>query len=238
MKHALIVGGSKGLGRELALRFGASGEWRVSVFGRSRPEEAAPNSTCHAVDIADRAARQAALEAAVAAHGPLDTLVFCQRFRGPGDSWAGEIDVTLSATKETLEWAFDHFAPAGWRSVVLVGSVAGPWIAADQPAGYHVAKAGLETLVRYYAVKWGPAGIRVNAVAPSAFIKAESKHYHETHPEVSARMAKLTPLRRMGSAGDAAEAVLFLASERAGFITGQNLVVDGGLTLQLQTSLG
>jgi 3-oxoacyl-[acyl-carrier protein] reductase len=101
-----------------------------------------------------------------------------------------------------------------------------------------VAKAGLETIVRYYAVKWGPAGIRVNGVAPSAFIKDESKAYHATNPDVSARMAKLTPLRRMGTVADAAEAVMFLASERAGFITGQNLIVDGGLTLQLQTSLG
>jgi len=238
MKHALIIGGTKGLGRELAGRFSGLGDWRVTVLGRSRPEPSVPGVDYHVADVADRAARQAALTAAVGANGRLDTIVFCQRFRGQGDSWPGELDVTLTATKETLDWAFDQFAPAGWRSVVLVGSVAGLWIAAEQPAGYHVAKAGLETLIRYYAVKWGPAGIRVNGVAPSAFIKEESKNYHDTHPEVGARMAKLTPLRRMGTAGETADAVMFLASERAAFITGQNLIVDGGLTLQLQTALG
>ena len=118
---------------------------------------------------------------------------------------------------------------------MVLNSVLGPLIADDQPLGYHVAKSGLETLVRYYAVKWGPAGIRVNGVAPSAFIKEESSIYHHTRPEISTKMANLTPLCRMGTATEVAEAVLFLASERAAFITGQNLVVDGGLTLQLQT---
>lgn len=238
MKHALIVGGTKGLGRELARRFAGEADWRVSVLGRSRPEPAIAGVTGHTLDVADRAAREAALTAAVTAHGPLDTLVFCQRFRGTSDAWAGEMNVSLTATQETLAWAETQFAPQGWRSAVLVGSVAGPLIAADQPPGYHVAKAGLETLVRYYAVKWGPAGIRVNGVAPSAFIKDESKAHHAANPAASARMAQLTPLRRMGTAADTAEAVMFLASERAAFITGQNLIVDGGLTLQLQTSLG
>lgn len=238
MRHALIVGGTKGLGRELARRFSRDGEWCVSVFGRSQPAETDPRVTCHAIDVVDRAARQTALAAAVAANGPLDTLIFCQRFRGSGDPWVGELDVGLTATKEMIEAAVAHFSPAGWRSVVIVGSVAGLWIASEQQAGYHVAKAGLETLIRYYAVKLGPDGLRVNGVAPSAFIKDESKAHHQAHPEVVERMARLTPLRRMGTAADAAGAVMFLAGDHARFITGQNLIVDGGLTLQLQTSLG
>lgn len=238
MKHALIIGGTKGLGRELAGRLAVGGDWRVSVLGRSKLTPDLPHTTSHPVDVAERAGRGAALAAAVGANGPIDVLLICQRYRGKEESWSGELDVSLTTTKEIMDWAFDHFSPSGWRSAVLVGSVAGHWIAAEQPAGYHVAKVGLETLVRYYAVKWGPAGIRVNGVAPSAFIKDESRNYHDAHPEVTARMARLTPLRRMGTAGDVADAVLFLAGERAGFITGQNLIVDGGLTLQLQTSLG
>ena len=119
MKHAIIVGGTKGLGRELARRFGGAPDWHVSVLGRSRPEQPASNVTYHAVDVADRAAREAALTAAVAAHGPIDTLVFCQRFRGTDDAWAGEMGVTLTATQGTLEWAAARFAPDGWRSVRL-----------------------------------------------------------------------------------------------------------------------
>ena len=238
MKHAVIVGGTKGLGRELANRFGATEGWNVSVIGRSQPAEILPNVRFLAHDLSDRAARLAALDAAFASSGPIDTLIFCQRFRGQNDTWSGEMEVSLTATKDLMEAAYERLAPDGWKSMVLVGSVAGLWVAAEQGAGYHVAKAGLETLIRYYAVKWGPAGVRVNGVAPSAFIKDESKIYPESHPEISARMAALTPLRRMGTAADSAEAVLFLAGDRARFITGQNLIVDGGLTLQLQTSLG
>lgn len=238
MKHAMIVGGTKGLGRELAKQWGARSNWRISVLGRTPLTEALPNVSHHVVDVGDRAARQTAFAGAIAAHGPLETLIFCQRYRGQGDNWAGEMEVSLNATRELMELASDRFAPDGARSIVLVGSVAGLWIAAEQGAGYHVAKAGLETLIRYYAVKWGSVGVRVNGVSPSAFIKDESKAYHETHPEVSARMAKLTPLRRMGTAAESAAAVMFLASDQARFITGQNLIVDGGLTLQLQTALG
>jgi NAD(P)-dependent dehydrogenase (short-subunit alcohol dehydrogenase family) len=238
MRHALIVGGTRGLGREIARRFSSDDEWRVSVIGRSQPGEKEPHLTYHSVDVSDRATRQTALAAAVSTNGPLDTLIFCQRFRGSGDSWAGELEVSLTVTRDLIETSVAHFSPTGWRSIVIVGSVAGLWIASDQQVGYHVAKAGLETLIRYYGVKLGAERIRVNGVAPSAFIKEESKSYHETHPEVGARMAKLTPLGRIGTAADSADAIMFLASEQARFITGQNLIVDGGLTLQLQTSFG
>lgn len=237
MKHVIIVGGSKGLGRELAKQYAREGV-AVSVFSRTKAEQSEPNVHHYAVDLADGVARRTALAQAIASQGQLDSLIFCQRFRGQGDPWAGELDVCLTATKDLMEGAVEHFSTAGARSIVLVGSVAGLWIAAEQGAGYHVAKAGLETLIRYYAVKWGAQGIRVNGVSPSAFIKEESKKYHEGNPQVSARMAKLTPLNRMGTAADSAAAIRFFASPQAAFITGQNLIVDGGLTLQLQTSLG
>ena len=237
MKHVIIVGGSKGLGREVANQLSSAGA-AVSIFSRNPTEHTAARISHFAVDLAVGASRQSALAQAVTSHGPLDSLLFCQRYRGQGDNWAGELEIGLTATKDLIESAVPHFAADGARSVVIVGSVAGPWIAAEQDAGYHVAKAGQETLIRYYAVKLGPQGIRVNGVSPSAFIKEESRHYHETHPEVSARMAKLTPLRRMGTTADSAAAIQFFASDKSGFITGQNLFVDGGLTLQLQTSLG
>ena len=237
MTHVIIIGGSKGLGREIAKQMSRAG-MTVSVFSRTPSDQSDPNIHHYAVDLADSAARRETLTKAVTAHGQLDSLVFCQRFRGQVDTWAGELEVGLTATKDLIEAAAPEFAANGARSVVLVGSVAGPWIAAEQGAGYHVAKAGQETLIRYYAVKLGPQGIRVNGVAPSAFIKEEATKYHESHPEVSARMAKLTPLNRMGTAADSADAIRFFASKQSRFITGQNLIVDGGLTLQLQTSLG
>lgn len=237
MKHVIVVGGTKGLGRTLAKQLSGEGV-SVSVFGRTKPAENEGNIVYYAVDLENGAGLLEILERAIKAKGLLDGLVFCQRFRGQGNSWAGEVGVGLTATKVLIEAAAERFAEGGEKSVVMVGSVAGLWIAAEQGVGYHVAKAGLETLVRYFAVKLGPSGVRVNGVAPSAFIKDESKAYHEAHPEVSTRMAKLTPLRRMGTAEESADAIMFLLSNKARFITGQNLIVDGGLTLQLQTSLG
>ncbi|MEY3775467.1 MAG: hypothetical protein RLZZ129_2247 [Verrucomicrobiota bacterium] len=237
MKHVIIVGGSKGLGRELAQQYAREGV-TVSVFSRTINEPAEPNVCHYAVDLADEEARRTTLAQAVENNGRLDSLIFCQRYRGQDDPWTGELEVGLTATKDLMEKAVEHFSATGPCSMVLVGSVAGLWIAAEQGAGYHVAKAGLETLIRYYAVKWGKLGIRVNGVSPSAFIKNESKKYHESNPQVSARMAKLTPLNRMGTSADSAAAIRFLAGPQASFITGQNLIVDGGLTLQLQTALG
>ena len=236
MHHVIIVGGSKGLGRELSVRLSQKGA-TVSVLSRSQPVDQLAGIHHYGTDLGSPASIHAAFDRSIASHGELDSLVFCQRFRGEGDTWAGELNVGLSATKELIERAVEHFSQSGPRSIVIVGSVAGPWIASDQGAGYHVAKAGLETLIRYYAVTLGPKGIRVNGVSPSAFIKAESRKYHSENPASSIPMAGMTPLRRMGTAEDSAQAIEFLAGKDAGFITGQNLIVDGGLTLQLQTSV-
>jgi hypothetical protein len=237
MCHVMIVGGSKGLGRELAVRLSQRGVV-VSVLSRTPPWEAPANIHYFPADLGCQTSARSACEQALKSHGELDSILFCQRFRGEGDGWEGELSVGLGATKDLIDYSANFFSASGSRSIVIVGSVAGPWIASDQPAGYHVAKAGLDALIRYYAVKLGPMGIRVNGVSPSAFIKAESRRYHSENPAASARMAALTPLRRMGTAEDSADAVEFLAGKSAGFITGQNLIVDGGLTLQLQTSIG
>ncbi len=237
MKHVVIVGGTKGLGRVLASEYNKAGVG-VSVIGRTKPEPAESGVTYCLADLGDSGARLAALEQAVAANGPIDSMIFSHRYRGQGDTWVGEMEVGLTATRDLMEASLDKLAPDGCRSFVLLGSVAGLWIASEQGAGYHVAKAGMETLIRYYAVRWGPSGVRVNGVAPCAFIKPESRQYHTDNPAASERMAKLTPLGRMGTAEESAAAVRFFAGNESRFITGQNLIVDGGLTLQLQTSLG
>lgn len=235
VRHVLIIGGTKGLGRTLTKMLATREQCLISAISRNPPTDPVKNVSYFIANIQERPARESALSASVAKNGPIHSIIFCQRYRGNGDAWAGEIDVTLTATMEVLEWASRHFCDKSSCSAVLVGSVASQAIVCDQPAGYHVVKAGIESLARYYAVKWGPAGIRVNVVAPSAFIKEESQKYYDTHPEAAARWAKLSPLQRMGTTEEVAEAVLFLASNRANFITGQTLVVDGGMGLRIPT---
>jgi len=102
---------------------------------------------------------------------------------------------------------------------------------------YHVAKAALSQMVRYYAVALGPLGIRVNCVSPGTIMKEEAQSFYAAHPELWELYGRIIPLGRMGSAGEVARAIAFLCSPEAGYITGQELVVDGGLSVQWQESV-
>ncbi len=239
-RHALIVGGTKGIGRATARRFAADG-WAVSVVGRSVPAEAdrlGPDVRYFSLDLSDRERLPAALGEIVAAGGRLNALVFLQRWRGTGDDWAGEIAVTLTATKSLIEAARDRFAADGPRSIVMVSSVASDLIADKQPASYHVGKAGLNQLVRYYAVALGPLGIRVNGVSPCTILKDESRHFYLQNEKLHGFYKSIIPLGRMGSADEVAGVIAFLCGPDASFVNGQDLVVDGGMTLQLHDAFG
>ena len=100
-----------------------------------------------------------------------------------------------------------------------------------------MAKAAVMQMVRYYAVALGPKGIRVNAVSPGTTVKDESKQFYADHPELEQLYRDIVPLGRMGTAADVAGVVAFLLSDDASFLTGQNIALDGGATLQAQESL-
>ena len=118
-------------------------------------------------NVEDADALLAALLRQVEKRGRLSSLVFLQRYRGSGDAWAGELAVSLTATKTLVEGLTPHFDPAGDRSVCVVASNAGSFVARNQSLAYHTAKAALRQMARFYAVKLGPQGIRVNVVSGS-----------------------------------------------------------------------
>lgn len=231
MSQAAVFGGTRGIGREVVKRLAGDG-LAVTAVGRRAPtvEDAALPGVRHlqADLVADDLS---ALAASIRAGGPISAAVFCQRFKGPGDAWAGELAATLSATRALLEALAGDFDPAG-GAVVLVGSVVGHLVSPEQEVGYHVAKAGLAQLARFYAVRLGPRGVRVNCVSPSLYVKDESRAYYAEHPELVSLFSGITPLGRMGTAGEIADVIRFLCSPAAAFVTGQELVVDGGLSLQ------
>jgi NAD(P)-dependent dehydrogenase (short-subunit alcohol dehydrogenase family) len=103
---------------------------------------------------------------------------------------------------------------------------------------YEAVKAGVIGLTRQLAVEYGPDGIRVNAICPGHIVTERIQEMWRGHEEGLRFFAEQYPLRRTGTPNDIANAIVFLCSEEASFITGQALVVDGGLSIQLQEDLG
>ncbi|MGZ3252724.1 MAG: SDR family NAD(P)-dependent oxidoreductase [Burkholderiaceae bacterium] len=232
MTHSIVFGGTKGLGRVLARQLAARGD-KVSVISRSEPPSAEQTEGVRyfAADIADASARQAALDAAIQQNGALDYLVFCQRYRGKEDAWAGELQVSLTASKQVIEYVQDRFAKEGDRGIVFVSSVFGDRVGEGQDLSYHIGKAGMNHMARFYAVNLGRKGIRTNAVTPFTFLKEESKSFYLNNKELMGLYEDIIPLGRMATSDDSANVISFLCSPAAGFVNGQNIYVDGGLSL-------
>jgi NAD(P)-dependent dehydrogenase (short-subunit alcohol dehydrogenase family) len=234
-----VIGGTKGVGRELALLFAAGGQ-NVTVVGRSRgtfPGLGAERIESVTGDLEEANRLLAALIRQAEVKGGINSLVFLQRYRGNGDSWSGELAVSMTATKTLVEGLAPHFAPEGNRSICIVTSNASSFVARNQSLAYHTAKAALRQMARFYAVKFGSQGIRVNVVSPCTFVKSESAAYFENQKELQDLYGKITPLGRLGTAREVAKAIAFLCGPDASFITGQDLTVDGGLSLMLQDTL-
>lgn len=237
--HFLIVGGTRGIGRALVEHLSATGH-RVSVFGRRpNPAHDSPEVVHSAVDVMDQEALLSGIDEAVSRFGKIQCAVFLQRHRGDDGGIEADVAVALGATSVAMEHMVErsYFDAGRSPSVVLVSSVADRYVGPEQPLGYHVAKAGLSQLARYYALKLGPSGVRVNAVSPCVVLKPEAAEFYGKHQALVRRYEQFIPLGRMGTPADIAGAIMFLAGESAAYITGQNIVVDGGLTLRSHESL-
>jgi NAD(P)-dependent dehydrogenase (short-subunit alcohol dehydrogenase family) len=233
--HSLVVGGTRGIGRAF-VRHLASAGGKVSVIGRREVTESfGSNVRYWQVDLLTEKKLARALAEIVRAQGKLDNLIGFQRFKGEGEQWAEEIATTLTATNQIIDALADRFNKPG--SIVLISSAAANLVCGEQPAGYHVAKAGINQLARYYAATLGPLGIRVNTVSPGTVIKDENRGYYYRQRKKLAAFTRNIPLRRMGTAEEIAGVISFLCSPAAGFITGQNLLVDGGISLLSQETL-
>jgi 3-oxoacyl-[acyl-carrier protein] reductase len=234
--HSLVIGGTRGIGRELVEEFISAGH-RVSVVARSLPTSGTEirGVRYYAVDIG-RPNVELALNEIVSQAGEINHLVFFQRFRGSGPSWEGEIATSLTATKTVVEALQDKFAE-GEKSIVVVSSIAAALISSYAPVGYHATKAALCQMVRYWAVVLGPLGIRVNSVSPGTVLKDESKDFFLNDKKISDLYRRITPLRRFGSAREVAKVIACMCGEQTSFVTGQDIVVDGGLSLVSQEAL-
>ena len=125
---------------------------------------------------------------------------------------------------------------AGSRSVIINVTSMNGIVPGPNSGAYTSAKAGLALLTKQMAVEWGPLGIRVNAIAPGLMDAGMSNAIHADQEIRRSREAKI-PARRLGQATDISNLVSFLASDKASYITGENILVDGGITMSVLTML-
>jgi NAD(P)-dependent dehydrogenase (short-subunit alcohol dehydrogenase family) len=231
VRTAVVTGGGSGIGRSIAARLSADGH-RVAVLDLdpTGPEFA------QKADVTDRGQVDDALAAVRAELGPVTILVNAagldgfKRFENiTFEAWQRVIDVNLNGVFHCVQAVLPDMLAAGWGRIVNISSSSAH---SGQPhmAHYVAAKSAVNGLTKALALELGPSGITVNAVPPG-FIDTPMLRRAEARGLLGAPVEyhiEQTPVRRIGRPEDIAAACAFLASEEAGYITGQLLGVNGG----------
>lgn len=256
---AVITGGGRGIGRAITLRLARDG-WRCIIAGlddddlKSTAVDAEPWSQLVSIVACDIAAAEGRAMLTQTwekdSGGRLDLLVNCAAqctpmplFDQPAHAWAAELETNLVAVALLSAWAIEQMRPRRTGAVVNVGSVYGalglnaqfypdvyPQTGSAGPVrapAYHASKGGVAALTRELAVAAGPWNIRVNTISPG-MINTPERIFSDQRV---AKFARATPLRRMGNPDEVARVVEFLASEASAFMTGSEVVVDGGWSI-------
>lgn len=240
-RRALVTGATQGLGLAIAEVLAAQG---ATIIVSDR-DAAACEHTAAALRNAGHQAVPLAADLADAAQvrqlgeqaGPVDVLVCNAGIQGPAgplaeasdEAWQQVFQVNLRAAERLCAALIPGMADRGGGSVVLMSSIAG--LRGNSGLGlYALSKAALAQLARNLALEWGPRQVRVNAVSPG-LIRTPLAARLIAHEAFMQRRLRATPLRRVGEPHEIAGVVAMLASPAGSFITGHNLVVDGGTTI-------
>ena len=245
-KAALITGGGTGIGRAAAVMF-ASERAAVSVAGRREGPLLETVDLIHQMggtaeavrgDVSVDESARAMVDAAVAAHGRLDIVVHCagiaRRNQVIADLSDEDVDLQLGINLKGFLWVAKHatsyMVDHGGGAIVAVSSVLS-MVGIPGIAIYSATKGGINSLARNLASEFAGAGIRVNTVSPADVQTDMLYEGREDFDDYADAYAQAYPLGRIGTPEDVAHAVLYLASDEASWVTGQNLVLDGGFTL-------
>lgn len=243
-RAALITGGGSGIGRGCAIALAEAGA-KVMVVGRrlsklenvkAEIEAAGGVCECFSADLTKEDACRAMVDACVEKFGRLDILVNSAGGRDAHGDLALEFStenlrdtmaLDFDATFNTVKYAYPKMEKSGSGSVINIASLAA--LRASGPIVYSAAKGAIKSMSRTLAKRLGGMNIRVNTIYPG-FIVTEMTAGVMGHPEIRAKYEAESPLGLLGKAEDIAYCALYLASDAAKFVTGQDFVVDGGAT--------
>ncbi len=244
-KTAIVTGGSRGIGVEMAEGLAEAGanlmlcarreEWLVETVEDFRKK----NFHVHGkvCDVAKEADVQAVVDETIEKFGAVDILINnagiswgAMPEEMPLAQWQKVIDVNLTGCFLFAQIAGREMLKQSSGSIINIASIAGLTSSANGPfyAGYSASKAGLIGLTRELAASWGRKGIRVNAIAPGFFHSRLADKVIDIY-ERSIQENNVIP--RIGEEGELKGAIVFLASDASSYITGQTIVIDGGMTV-------
>jgi NAD(P)-dependent dehydrogenase (short-subunit alcohol dehydrogenase family) len=246
-KVAVITGSSRGIGRAIAEEFAEQG---AKVVISSRKLDAcrevadainAKHGEGRAIAVAASISRKEELEALIAearvAFGQIDVMV-CNAASNPyygsmngisDDQFRKILDNNVLSNHWLIQLVLPEMVERRAGSIIVVSSIGGLQ-GSRVIGGYNVSKAADFQLVRNYAVEIGDHNVRINAIAPG-LIRTDFARALWENPEAEKQVKRATPLRRLGEPRDIAGAAVFLASEAGAYVTGQAIVVDGGVTI-------
>lgn len=240
-KKALVTGAARGLGRAIADGLAECG---ATVYGTSRDAESARQiserygTPALPIDITETNEIHRFADSLMEKSGGIDLLVNNAGVNVPkpaleltADDWDAVFDTNLKGSFFLTTAMAQHWIDKGIPGVIVnVASQAGI-VGIEERAAYGTSKAGLIHLTKILALEWAPAGIRVNAVAPT-FVRTELTASTLSRPDWAAELLSRIPIGRFGEAEDIAGSVAFLLSDAASLITGHTLAVDGGYTIR------
>jgi NAD(P)-dependent dehydrogenase (short-subunit alcohol dehydrogenase family) len=242
MKTALVTGGSGDIGRAIGQALIADG-YRVGLLDLDKEKVKAAADELGATGLVADVTDEPGVERALQAFGAVPDVVvnnagigrFASLLEMPIETFRHQLDVNLTGAFIVARAAAKGMVERGSGVILNITSInaitTGPGT-----GSYPAAKAGLAKLTEMMALEWGPLGVRTNAIAPG-FIDAGISTPFYADPAVRASRGGAVPSRRLGLSEDIANAVSFLASEKASYVNGHHLVVDGGVSISLLTQL-